>query len=98
MLSACLAQGQVEAASAGQRVPAFLERRHAVIAQPRPPAPHDDVAMRKRHAHGPVGPPGARMSLHQDRNERDYGAPCASFMNDTGSCGQQRPLCGSMGS
>ena len=43
---------EVKPVGSGQRMFACFERQHAVITQPRRPAPHHNIAMQQRHALG----------------------------------------------
>src|SRR6188472_4781034 len=73
--SARLAERQVDALAAEQRIDAVLQREHAVVAHSRVAAPDDDVAVFERHAHCRITALRAaeqecRRQAERDRNDR----------------------------
>src|SRR5580693_5650030 len=50
-----MAEGEIEAGGAGDLVDARLERQDAVMIEPRRAAPHDHIAVAKRHAPRALG-------------------------------------------
>src|SRR5690606_22664943 len=61
------AEGEVDALRAQQRMPAFLKRQHAVVAQAVLAAPQQHVAMQQRDALGSVG--AAHAAEPEDRRQ-----------------------------
>src|SRR5437016_13672739 len=67
-----LAQSQVDAAAAGERVVSIGERRDAVVGEPRGAAPHCDVAAIQAHAAQPIAAARAAEQEHRRQPQR-YG-------------------------